>query len=34
MAKDTKQDDHGKKYLKQDNFEHPDFYNVDDLLSE
>jgi len=34
MARDTKQDDHGRKSLKQDAFDHPDFYNVDELLSE
>lgn len=34
MARDTRHDDHSKKSLKQDTFEHPDFYNVDDLLSE
>lgn len=33
MASDTKQDGQARKYLKQDTFEHPDFYNLDDLFS-
>src|SRR5688572_31730655 len=30
----TRQDGQAKKSLKQDTFEHPDFYNIDELLTE